>query len=223
MLKLPALRTALARLLLLVLHIPQPASADGPIRLAVVQVGDPDRNKPAPNIGIASALCKKLKLWCEVVPLPAARAFVELQANRVHFLMSLDHNPPGPVPMKIAKIESVPIVAIAHKPVRGCADLNIATAAAIRNVHYVEKLRRQCTGLKIVSVGTYAQAIQMYRNGRVDMVLGVGKNFVGKNSLVELSNTDFISQVDLENLWIFANETSRHSEAASRFRSNIAP
>lgn len=197
---------------------PPQASAEKRIRLAVVQVGEEGKDRSVPNFAIASDLCQKSGVTCEIVPLPVARAFVELQANRVHFLMSLDHRPSGSNPIKIAKIDSVPIITIARRPIQECQGLNHARAAAIRNVFYAKTLKEKCPGLTFAWVGSYTQAMHMYRSHRVDVVVGVSKNFDGKNPRLKLSPADIVSQVGLESLWLFANEVSQGSAAALKFK-----
>ncbi|HYX37791.1 MAG TPA: transporter substrate-binding domain-containing protein [Oligoflexus sp.] len=196
-----------------------PVAANALYKVAVLQIGGAGTDAKAPNISMAKAYCEKAKVNCEIVPLPTTRAFSELQANRVQFLISLDHDSSTPASEKITKIETVSIVVIARKEVRGCEDLNSMTLAAFRNVLYAKKLTQKCPGLKITWTNTYPQAIQMYRSKRVQGVLGVARNFDQKSAFVVLQREDIKSQVGVEDVWLFGNESSGNSEAALKFLS----
>lgn len=210
------------RVLFLILHtLPfmNEANGAGSVKLAVMDVAGADHPGKAPNISMAKAYCEKAKIKCVIVPLPTTRAFTELVANRVQFLLSLDHAPSTESPIKIAKKERVPIVAIARKPLHACEDLNSMTLAAFRNVMYAKKLINKCPGLKITWTNTYQQAVQMYRSGRVQGVLGVSKNFERENGFVSLRDEDIVTQVGIEDVWLFGNEISRNSLEAIKFLS----
>lgn len=196
----------------------------GAVKVAIMQVAAADQSDKAPNFSRAQAFCEKANVNCVIVPLPTTRAFTELAANRVQFLMSLDHVPAAESPTKIAKIESVAIIAIARKELQVCDDFDSMTLAAFRNVLYAKKLMEKCPGLKITWTSTYPQAIQMYHSGRVQGVLGVAKNFEQKKGFVPLRPEDVTTQVGVEDVWLFGNEISKKSSEAIKFRSlNLRP
>jgi ABC-type amino acid transport substrate-binding protein len=187
-------------------------------RIGIMLVSEQGLEKKAPNFDIVREYCRKARIVCEIVPLPTQRAFAELQADRIQFVISLEHKPPGMNPIKIVKVESAPIVVVARKSSISCEELQTMSLAALRNVLYARQLAERCPGLRISWTNSYSQCMQMFRSGRVDGVIGVAKNFKHKPPLVELKDGDFLSQVDTAAVWLFGNAQSQYSEASYRLQ-----
>lgn len=196
----------------------QPGAAEISTRIGIMLVSEQGLEKKAPNFDLAREYCRKARIECEIVSLPTQRAFAELQADRIQFVISLEHKPPGMNPIKIAKIESAPIVVVARKSSISCEKLQTMSLAALRNVLYAKQLAERCPGLRISWTNSYSQCMQMFRSGRVDGVVGVAKNFNHKPPLVELRDGDFLSQVDTAAVWLFGNAQSQYSEASYRLQ-----
>jgi ABC-type amino acid transport substrate-binding protein len=192
------------------------ATAEITTRIGIMQVSEKGHEKKAPNFDTVQEFCRKAGITCEIIALPTQRAFAELQADRIQFVISLEHNPPGMNPVKIARVEIAPIVVVARKSGITCEQLQAMSLAALRNVLYAKKLTERCPGLRISWTNSYSQCMQMFRSGRVDGVIGVAKNFKSKPPLVELKDGDYISQVDTSAVWLFGNAQSHYSEASSR-------
>ncbi|WP_218109791.1 substrate-binding periplasmic protein [Oligoflexus tunisiensis] len=188
-------------------------------RLAVMQVSEKSQSAKTNNTGLAKNLCAKANVECDIVSLPNTRAFKELQSNNVQFVMSLDHQIPGMTLHKLAKANSVDIVVVAKKPTPNCESLKGMNLASFRNVFYAKKLAERCPGLQLTWTNTYAQGWKMYRSGRVDGMIGVHLNFNGSpRPTVRLGDDDIVSLVGKEDIWIFANDTSKDTEAATNFQ-----
>jgi hypothetical protein len=184
-----------------------------------MQVSDRNQNAKANNVGLAKNLCSRASVDCQIVSLPNTRAFKELQSDNVQFVLSLDHQIPGLIPHKIAKANSVKIVVVARKPTPDCASLKGMNLASFRNVFYAKKLAERCPGVLLTWTNNYAQGWKMYRSGRVDGMIGVHLNFMrSERPIVQLSGEDVVSEVGKEDIWIFANNKSKDSEAATNFQ-----
>ncbi|HYX38122.1 MAG TPA: hypothetical protein VE954_33905, partial [Oligoflexus sp.] len=197
--------------------------AEPAVRVAIMQVGDKlDGGKP-PNLGFMKSWCAQAQMKCTIMPLPPQRAFVELQANRVQFVMSMDHQIPETHPQKIAKVDSANIVVVASKPATDCKSLQSMNLASFRSVFYARKLQQQCPGLQLTWTNTYGQGMRMYRNNRVDGMIGVEINFMrSPEAPAQVIDSDVISQVGVEDVWLFGNDKTWSSELASRLTTALS-
>ncbi|MDQ3233261.1 MAG: hypothetical protein M3Q07_15700 [Pseudobdellovibrionaceae bacterium] len=191
--------------------------AEPAVRVAIMQVADKlDGGKP-PNLGLMRTWCAHAQMNCTIMPLPPQRAFVELQANRIQFVVSMDHQIPETHPQKIAKVDSANIVVVASKPATDCKSLQSMNLASFRSVFYARKIQQKCPGLQLTWTNTYGQGMRMYRNNRVDGMIGVEINFMrSPTAPAQVIESDVISVVGIEDVWLFGNDKSKGSEAASR-------
>ncbi|HYX38522.1 MAG TPA: hypothetical protein VE954_35925 [Oligoflexus sp.] len=207
-------------LTLIILFLDSQVIAKPETKLAVMKISEEGKKWTAPNLEIARFLCLRAQVICDVRALPTHRAFTELQANQVQFLLSLDHQLSGVTYHKIAKVDSVAIVIVAGKPMTDCEAMRGMNFSAFRNVFYAKKLAKKCAGLQFTWTNSYVQGMQMYRSGRVDGMIGVELNFVrSKHDPVRLTELDVVSPVDKEYVWLFSNSLNKSSEAATRFLS----